>query len=336
MGIIKILLEEPEKIQTLIINLIKLVLTILIAHALFPYPELMSLGSIDKVQLDLPLEKTLFFIIAIVSIWFIIWSIVFGLFVAIISFWRKSNKESKSRSIQRKDLKDILKFGKIYTETKKGFIRPTRHIAIVAEIGEVIKENHSFNLSSTAFAHWLYIATVIWVYFIFKLEINCSNLIWVVVSGISIIVAIRIWRVVERIFEAFKDNSLEIHNFLQVLLFRKIVIDTLENNFVGKLNEEETGYMIKLGPAKFEVRDFAYFNSEIGNITLFHMLQKGRNNFNGEQIIVSNIEPDERLKSLIETLKIKAFIQATTEEELIVRLVKLMSVLEYNSEKENN
>lgn len=299
MGIIKILIEEPEKIQTLIINLIKLVLTILIAHAIFPYPELMSLGSIDKIQLDLPLEKTLFFIISVVSIWFIIWSILFGLFVAIISFWRKSNKESKSRSFQRKDLKDILKFGKIYTETKKGYIRPTRHIAIVAEIEEVIKENHSFNLSSTTFAHWLYIATVIWVYFIFKLEFNCSNLIWVVFSCLSIIVAIRIWRFVDRIFEAFKDNSLDIHNFLQFLLFRKIVINTLENNFEGKLNEKETAYSIKLGSAKFEVFDFAYFNSEIGNINLFDILQKRGNNFKGEQIIVSNIEPDERLKSLI-------------------------------------
>lgn len=336
MGIIKILLEEPEKIQTLIINLIKLVLTILIAHAIFPYPELMNLGSIDKIQPDLPLEKTLFFIIAIVSIWFIIWSLVFGVFVAIISFWRKSNKESKYHSIQRKDLKDILKFGKIYTETKKGYVRPTRHIAIVAEIGEVIKENHSFNLSSTVFAQWLYIATVIWVYFISKLEMNCSSITWIIISGIAIIVAIRIWRILERIFEAFKDNSLEIHNFLQVLLFRKIVIDTIENNFVGKLNENETGYTIKLGPAKFEVRDFAYFNNEIGNISLFHLLQKGGNNFNGKQIIVSNIEPDQRLKTLIETLKIKAFIHATTEEELLIRLVKLMSVLENKSEQENN
>lgn len=333
MGIIKILLEEPEKIQTLIINLIKLVLTILIAHALFPYPELMSLGSIDKIQLDLSLKKTLFFIIAIVSIWFIIWYIVFGLFVAIISFWRKSKKESKSRSIQRNDLKNILKFGKIYTETKKGYIRPTRQISIVSEIWEVIKENHSFNLISTTFARWLYIASVIWIYFIFQLEINCSNLIWVVVSCISIIVAISIWRIVDRIFEVFKDNLLDTHNFLQTLLFRKIVIDTLENNFSGKLNEEETGYIIKLGHSQFEVRDFVYFNNEIGNITMFHTLQRGGNNFSGEQIIVSNIEPDQKLRNLIGTLQIKAFIHAKTDEELLVGLIQLMSILEDNSKK---
>lgn len=323
MGIIKILLEEPEKIQTLIINLIKLVLTILIAHELFPYPELMSIGSINKIQIELPLEKTLFFIIAIVSIWFAVWTILFGLFVAIISLWRKSNKES----IQKNDLRDILKFGNIYNQTKKGYISPTRHIAIVAEIGEVIKKNHSFNLSNTSFAHWLYIATVIWIYFIFKLEVNCSNIIWVFVTGISIIVAIRIWRVVDRIFEAFKDNSLDIHNFLQALLFRKIVINTLENNFAGKLNEEETGYSIRLGSLNFEVRDFAFFNSEIGNINLFHKLQKGGNNFDGQQIIVSNIEPDQRLRELIQTLKIKAFIHATNEEELLVRMIKLMSII---------
>ncbi len=335
MGIIKIILEEPEKIQVLIINLIKLVITVLITHSIYPFPELMSLGSIETLKNILPLEQTMIFVLVVVSVWFIIWSMGFFLFIFIISFWRKSNKESKKYSIHRNDINNILKFTKIYTVTEKGFLIPTRHIESIVEIGEVIKSNQSFSLSSTIFVKWLFIATVIWFYFIGIIEFSFAKIIGITFFGFMIFIAIFIWRKVDRILEAFKDYSIEVHDLLQRLLFRKAVIDILENNFSGKLNEEHSGYNIILSNQKFIVEDVTFFNNEMGNILLFEKLNIPHKHFENNLIIVSNIEPDQKLKNLIESLNIKAYILAENREELLVGLCKLGSFLDKQDYKEN-
>lgn len=324
MGIFKLLYEEPEKIHYLIMNLFKLLLTILIVHLIIDIPELKNINSINSLNENITTEHLLFILVIFITSWFVIWNLIYSLLIIIITFFKK-NKDNK---LNRQDLKEMLKYAKIYKTTEKGYIKPTKHIKIVAALMEVIKDDDEINLYHTSYVEWLFISIVLWAYLMRVSIYSTSTLTWFIVSACIILIGILFLRFFDKLFESLKDNSIEVHNFLQTLLFRKMFINTIENNFRGKLNSKESHYNIRNISQEYKIRDFAFFNNDIGNIALKKQLTNDHLELTENTIIVSNIVPNNELVTIIESLNIAGYISASNEEELLVRLVLLLDALE--------
>lgn len=160
MGILKLLYEEPEKLQSLIINFIKLLLTLLIAHSFFDLNELNSLGSITDLNPKINIKDTLYYLVLIIVCWFVIWTLFYGLFLVVTLIFKSPNSKIKRKNNQL--TYEALDHFLIYKTTKGGYKYPKKHINNIVEIGKLVKENDSFSMRDTLFLDIVFIAIIIW------------------------------------------------------------------------------------------------------------------------------------------------------------------------------
>lgn len=162
-------------------------------------------------------------------------------------------------------------------------------------------------------------------YFITITPYGGTALTYFISSGIVLILLILLIRFLEKLLDAFKENSTNVYNILKRFHYRRMIIEVIENIFNGSLNEDETLLIMRVKSKEIEILDYREHNDSLGNIRLKEIFRK--NNFNEQTLIISNVTPDEELSNFIKENNLIGYIVAENEDELIDRISKLLTAL---------
>lgn len=322
MGLLRLLFAEPEKQQEVIINIFKVLLTLLFSQLLFNYPQIKNLTWLIENYGEVSIKSAFRFLLAIVLLWIFIWRIMFTMFFYLGSLQVKVR--DKGKKIKGREIEKILCSFGVASKGNNGYYHPTRLTASAAKIVSEIK-NESLGSTNTLFTEGLFIAIVSWFYFLFQSGCLCENMIILILSGIVLFFLILVWRFAEILFEGIYDNSFHIKDFLNSLVYRRLVNQVVQKTFKARFDSERSGYIVTKDRTKYEVLDFYAFNNKIGNLGLRNLLHDfERKNQKEKVIVVTNVELDEESAELVRHSKLTGLVMATNEEELVERLTALL------------
>jgi len=328
MGILKLFYEEPDKLRLLIVNFIKLLLTILIVDKIFNHQSKWNdLYNLIQDKSTSKLDEILIYSATLIFTWFILWYIGESFFLFLISL-RKKKSDAKS-SIEKRSFFPILKMTGAY-RFENGDYLPGPNIEAISELAESLSNSKKTQMKNTIFADTLFMAIVGWFYLLFnQVTFHCSILSIAIVLVILIILCM-IYRAMDSLLNSFQNSSSAIAVFLTMMVYKKMVNNVLINIFNAKYNAEIKCFELEWGEKKYLVGSIGYESNEHGNTSIYNTFIDPATKIEPHEIFITNISPNQTLKTLLSSKTFSAYVVANNGREVMDNLLIALNQLDPN------
>lgn len=331
----KLLYEQPKKLRLLILNFLKFILTMIILngiHGLFQYNFLKNWSNFDGSN---HIGKILLYVIVFIGYWLLIWYILEPIFIFLINLRERKvqienqeeNNNENQKSEDRNDIKLLLKLYGGFTIENKNFIVPNDNIHSLADIVQFVDEDSSFNVPNSLFGEALYILFVGWVYLMFNSHYCGLTLCNHTAIGIIMLIMILIYRLHNNLFARIKDHTEDVRIFLDGLEFRKLVMDIVIKEFIGRLNLDKESFDLNWGRKRYHIRDLFYYHEGLGNAYYLKKFRGSRRPDFSDMIIIMNFNPNQELKSMLQEMGIIGIVVAKDDSEILDNLIVELNYL---------
>lgn len=317
MKLFSLLIDEPSQIIKITLNLLKLILTFVIPYQLFNVSQVWNVDLNNILDSKISAIEIVIGLFVVCLTWFIIWEILEIIFFMIVRKFGKSKKFNKE--LKLKDLQDIFKFFRLYSETKGGYVKPSTKATEIAEAINELGEN--FSIKNTFFLNFVLVSVVSWIYLLVSVDLTRIVIVGFVVSAIIILFLLFILFFSEKLLTELQKNRLEIKNLFETLVYKSIINHVTVNFFDGALNREESNLTIKVNDIIYNIFDYFAYLRDIGEIKLKGELEIEKLAENS--IIVVNFTVSNEYRDELEKKNI-FLISADTEERIIVEMVKFI------------
>lgn len=327
MGLLKLLYEQPERLRLLIVNFVKLMLTVAIIQKTCNLSKLNELNDFINSKMIISIDGILLYGVTLIAVWLVVWNIADSLFLFLMSL--RKEKTDAIKDIQKQSFLPILKISGAFKMDNDAYL-PGRNILPISELAKTLSTNHQ-QMKSTLFAEVLYIAIVGWFYLLFNttsLQIPC----WVIITlFLFIAILCLLYRSMDSVLDAFQDSSSVIVIFLDMMIYKDMVNSVLRSFFDVKYSSEKKCFELDWKGKKYEVVDAGFKSNVHGNNHLIEIFNdpKAANDLGG--ILISNIIPNSTLSKIIENGKVDAYVIANNEKEVIDNLIIALNYLYNNS-----
>ncbi|WP_341900740.1 hypothetical protein [Fluviicola taffensis] len=322
--LLKLLYEQPKKLRLLILNFLKLILTIIILngiHGLFKYNFLKNITGFNGSN---HIGEIFVYLILFIAYWLVIWYVLEPFFVLLIGLKKRraqENQDENQRAEDKKGIGTLLKFFGGFTIENKNFVVPNDNIHTLAEIAQFVDEDNSFNAPNTLFGEALYILFVGWMYLIFNSEYCGMSLCNHALIGSAILLLILLYRFLNNLFVRLKDHTADVRIFLDELEFRKMVMDIVLKDFSGYLNLEKESFDLNWGKNGYHIRDLYHYNEGLGNAYYLKRFRKKSRPDLSDMVMILNFNPNEELRTVLKEMKVIGIVIAEDDSELIDKLI---------------
>lgn len=324
MGLLKLLYEQPERLRLLLVNFVKLLLTVAIIQKSCNLSKLNELNDFIDSKITISLDVILLYGVTLIGVWLIVWNIGDTIFLFLMSL--RKEKTDAVKDIQKQSFLPILKISGAF-KMDNGAYLPGRNIQPIYELAKVLSTKPQ-KMTSTLFAEVLFIAIVGWFYLLFNIT-SLQTPCWVIITLFFCIVLLcLLYRSMNSVFEAFKDSSSVIVIFLDMMIYKDMVNNVLRNIFNAKYNSERKCYELEWKGKKYEVGDAGFKNNEHGNSRLIEVLSDPESANDRGGIIISNIVPNSTLSKIVESGKLDAYVVAKNEKEVMDNLLIALNRLD--------
>lgn len=327
--VLKFLLEQPGKFGQIALNLLRLLLTLMIANvipSLFKYNFPNHLNAFDG---SLHIGFLFLYIIWIGILWIVIWEL-FDLPFSFLITWRKAKDKQKKDDdllVERQTIGQTLKFFGVSSIENEDFKIPKKPIHVVTDFIEFIDKNDSLNLAKSFVSNLLYLLVVGWIYFLCNAAFFHFSICCFILSGIVLFLMGIGVRGLDRIAILVNDHTDDLRRTLERLEYRKMIIDIVVKDFRGRINMENKSFDIKWGNRSYSINDYYYYHGGIGNVMLIKKIKAANAPNWTERILVLNFQPNDELKTLLHEKRIIGVVVANSNEELLDNLVEELNRL---------
>ncbi len=332
----KLLSEEPEKLERIGILFLKLLVTLFIGSTFFGMNISISGFVENPIPKDYTIAKFISFLIFLVIIWYILWSLIAELIIGEFFIWIAS-KIGNSKSI----FTEILVFLNVI-KNDNSRLSPAKNVIAfnhmlynyTEEDEKILKEN------KTRLRHYYLVFTVIYFTFLCAKDINLTC--WQKwVGGIMSFNFLIASVVFNKIHNYFTENLGEIKKQFGRLAYLQMIINSIEQNqFLKLYYEKENGWSrIHLKrkteneslPETIKFYHVFYWNKPITQVMLNKGLElRSRKKFSVDKIgkhydvVICNLEPDDRNAKHILSQSGFAFLYCENEEQIYKNLEVLL------------
>ena len=298
------LLEEPNRISLVVLNFVKLILTIVISNSLFHIADGMNIESLQGLINSIRFDELLTPIILIVVVWFLIWEVFSFFFFLILNIIPTFKKNSFKSSY----IYSYLKSAGAFKEPIENKIIPTKKTSLFEEAFE----SKNLKFSNRNIVKYLYLFLVIYVFYLFNpcLLFGYSKPILITI-GILLLLGILITFFFQQMFSFIDDNTHEFRDFTFRLKYSRIIKEVFEGVYSLKLNDD-FNYSFNKNKTEYHFFEFATENQLQGAKLLETLVDSLKSN----TIIITNINPSEKLIELINKKEISGIITAKDKKEI--------------------
>lgn len=301
----KLLTEEPEKLERLGILFLKLLVTLFIGSAYFGFNFSITCFIDNPIPKDYTISKFIFFVISLVLIWFIVWSIFADLLLGEVLIWLLSKIGNKKLIFT--DVLSLLSVVKKNNQTlspDKNVIEFNEMLHSYSDEGEkVMREGKS------RARQYFIVSSVIYISLLFAKDINLSaTLKWV--GGIFTLNFLIASVVFNQIHKYFNENLDEMKKEFSKLSFVQMVINSIDQNTFIKIHYERKGRWQKIGlkrknqiewlPESFTIFPLYNLNESLTQELLkIGLIQRSNKNIMDEKenthydVLICNVKPNE-------------------------------------------
>jgi hypothetical protein len=326
-NLVKILTEEPKKIEKLLILLSKIILTFFLTSCL--YGHKISLGSIVKNPIPdvIPIEKIIYFFSTIVIVWYILWGLLLDGLLTELPIWLITRKKTGKAVFDAiASWVDIAYgYGSYY---KKG-----KHI--VSFTNSFIKKEEEFNdleETTSRFREYYQLALLTFLSLLIFSDVHLHG--WTIYFFLSMIAGFFVLSIfTSLVHKYFSDNYDSLLSQFLVLSYEQKVHQAVEQNLAIKVsyNVEESDSRVNLIrkydsiPVPHKINVFPVFHkheafgqaqmeSELKNVMANNLVQFDSNIYT---IVVSNVEPSSEMGKLASSRSNYIYVSAKTDSDII-------------------
>lgn len=256
------LINEPGKVVNVVLNLLKLILTIAISFKLLEFPEIWNLDLTNLTVENIRFPEIVLGLFAIMMTWFLLWELTEVLIFIVLR--RIVRPKDLKKELTLSDIQNIFGFYNLYHETKGGYIKPSANAAEIDYLLDHLEDGLS--IRDTFNLDFVLVGWVAWFYLIFSLDHSFYSIIWFIIAIVLLILVSFFLVTAEKFYSLFNVHKLEVKSLLKALVFKSKVYGIIVNYFKGGLNEIESELMINLNGSNYLVRDYHYIIPEIGEI----------------------------------------------------------------------
>lgn len=328
--LLKLLLEQPSKFGLICLNLLRLLLTVMILNSfpnLFKYNFPKNFLTFDE---NLHIGFLFLYIMMLAVVWIVVWEAFESLFSLLITIKKSKAKDEKDDELkeERRTIGSYLKRFNVVTIENKDFLIPQKRIHDVDDFLEFVDENDTLNVAKSSFAKVLYLVVVAWLYTLFNFSYIGIPICGHVVIGGFILLLYFIFKALDKLIIAVDDHSDDLRIELDGLEFRKLVMDTILQDFRGRINIDNKSFDFNWGRNGYKLFDYYHYHEGLGNAYLLKKMRSAKQKKIEGEIIVLNFNPNETLKRVFEAKKLGGFVVANEHKELLDNLTTKLNELE--------
>ncbi len=331
----KLLTDEPEKLERLIILFLKLLITFTATALVFGYD--ISISSL----IDNPIPKTysasklVYFFTSLILIWFFLWSVVAELILYELPVWLCSRTGDKRRTLlEMLHILDVIKMNSLFTD--KPIIRPGKYIIPFTEVLKEQQESRFIDKSTSRLRQYyiISIATFILLLLVKDITLSCGKIIGCV---LLILLLFKVCVYFNKMKSYINDNSEElIREFEPMSYSRKVHSAIRENKTISENYQlPQSGWGKEVINLKPEISELLptrkYFPKQIKFIPAFHwnntlgqelmmdgLSKRSKKDVNLDclTLFISNISPTDTMSAMVMSQKSIVYIYANSEEEI--------------------
>lgn len=329
---IKLLSDEPEKLEKVGIVVLKFLITMLIANILFGFNISISAFLENPVPKDYTVKKMIITIISFILIWVVLWSIV-AEFILGELFIRLLSKFDKDENvfIMLLELSGVVK-----TNQNKQYL-PNRNIITFYNLLEnySVEDNNFVNAEKSRVKQY-YIMSIIIYLGIFIIDVK--SLSWLKWLGFIPVLNFLIGTVfLNKAHRYFVNNIQKLRKQFQPLYFAHACLFAINNNHLIKLNYKRTkpfgrNYFELVNensalPKLIKFYPFSFGNSYIAstliNEGIHKLIEQESHKTDTYTVIISDVLPSDEEIAIVQTQNNFAYLFCQNEEEIIDNLETL-------------
>ncbi|MCW3085100.1 MAG: hypothetical protein JWP12_2466 [Bacteroidetes bacterium] len=332
----KLLTEEPAKLERLGILFLKLLVTLFIGSAFLGFNISISDFVENPVPKDYTISKFIFFLIMLVIIWFVVWTLIAELIIGELMIWLLSKIGNKKTIFT-----DVLHFLDVVKKNNET-LSPNKYVIVFNQMlhSYTDEDEKVITESKSRVRQYFLVVTVVYVALLLAKDVSLPcGLKWF--GGIMIVNLLIVNVIFNQIHNYFSDNLDEMKKQFSRMAFSQMIINAIEQNpFIKNHYEKSDNWQrIHLNkkteldwlPESFKFFPVYYWNDTLTKIMLDKGLQKREGKEikpekigNHYDVVVCNVKPDdENVKSILSQRGF-AYLHCENEEQIYKNLEVLL------------
>jgi hypothetical protein len=319
----KLLTDEPEKLERLIILFLKLIITLYLAGLIFNYDFTINSLVENPLPKTLTTSKLILFFVSCIAVWFVFWSTILELLLCEGIVWLFTKWADK-----RKSLLTVLGFLGVIEERNGRIIKPKKYIILFVESLKLLQDKNPLPAVKTRLKQYYIISLGALFVLILSKAIVCGYILLSLFFILNMLVGCVLFN---RVSIYIDENYSALIREFEMLAYSQRIYNTILESEYSKnhYDKPELGRKILLKrkegydwvPESIKVVAGFHWNTKLGQFYVEEFLNRMKDKEKESvteryEYFISNIPLNENIISSVKKRKGFVYIYAIDDEEI--------------------